>query len=165
MRMAIKIVKNDFQNRLDTLKRSGASGGIPNKPLEEVEIQWRANNNERFVAGKFANESGTVENWTKLSKKTIALKTRQMKKKGKGNAPQMLVDTARLKLSLLSGIHADAFSLLNKKGLELGSKVKYAIYHHKGLGRLPKRPVLTISGGDKKHFEKIFIMWLKGELR
>ena len=154
--MAVKIVKNDFSDRIKK-----ASSFKPEQPFREIEIQWRKENNIRFKNEEYADDRGNVTPWVKgLSNATLI---KHNKKKTKAGEKKLLIDTARLVNSLFGGQHKDAISLITNKFLEIGTRVIYAIYHHLGKGRQKKRPILTISGGDKEKFKKIFTMYMKGE--
>ena len=160
--MGVKIVKNDIKKRLDNIKLT-SGGGIPPSVFQQIEIQWRKENNKRFTKQKYADENGNIDNWKDFNPKTL-LGNRKRPSGAKYTAQSILLqDTGRLKNSLLSGQHADSISLIKDKSIEIGSKVVYAIIHHKGKGRIPQRPVLTISKEDRKKFERIIIKYLKGE--
>ena len=98
--MAVKIIRNDIKNRLDNIKLS-ANKSIPVKVFQQIEIQWRKENNARFVKQKYADESGNLQSWKPFAKSTLSGK-RKRPSGAKYTAQSILLqDTGRLKNSLL----------------------------------------------------------------
>lgn len=75
--------------------------------------------------------------------------------KGK-NYPGMpiLQLTGRL-MESLTGKTSDTIEEIGRQDFRLGTKAPYAIYHQKGTGRMPARPIIKLTEDDKRRWTKI----------
>jgi len=96
--------------------------------------------------------------WKPLTPATTDQKARY------GFPSSILVRTGLLKESLLGG---NPWSIESVKPLELklGTKVPYSIYHQKGGGRLPERPIIQLTDGDKTRWMKIIHKYLVTQIK
>lgn len=104
----------------------------------------------RAEAEQFQSEGarGASGKWSPLSKAYERYKA--VKFPGKG----ILEATGALKESLTDREALDAIFSASREEIVLGTKVPYAVAHHRGRGRLPARPVISLSEAQKRRMQK-----------
>ena len=91
---------------------------------------------------------GASGKWAPLSKAYERFKAQQFPGKG------ILEATGALKASLTSREALDAIFSATKDEIVLGTKTPYAVAHHRGTGRMPARPVISLSETQKRRMQK-----------
>lgn len=66
----------------------------------------------------------------------------------------ILMREDNLRNSLTSRDALDAIYIVDQDELILGTQVEYANVHHRGRGRLPARPVISLSDEQKRRMQK-----------
>lgn len=109
---------------------------------------------------QFASEgaAGRYGKWQKLSDRYEAQKQKQYPGK------PILERTGKLKSSL-TGQTSDTVYQKDKKNMAVGTSLKYAGFHHRGAGKLPKRAIIAFSGKQKNYLQKEIQKGLVRDLR
>jgi len=108
-------------------------------------------------AKQFASEGaygGVI--WPKLAEAT--LKSRNPLSSGK-----IMQLSGRLVGSLIGG--SERIVRVEKLSLELGTAVPYAVYHQRGGGRLPARPLILLPESERKAWMKVIQRYLVTKMR
>lgn len=100
---------------------------------------------EQFDSEGAAGASGK---WTPLSKAYERFKAQQFP------GETVLRATGALEESLTDLDALNAIFLPERDQLTLGSKLLYARAHHRGVGRLPSRPVISMSEAQTRRIQK-----------
>ncbi len=66
---------------------------------------------------------------------------------------KVLTDTGRLRRSIRAKAYADR--------VEIGTNVKYALFHQEGTRKMPARPFLLVQREDWQYFIRRWEQWLK----
>ncbi len=110
-----------------------------------VAEEFYAAETEQFESEGAAGASGT---WTPLSKAYAAFKAVEFP------GQTILKATTDMAQSLMDREALDAIYISEPTQLTLGTKDPKAVAHHRGLGRLPARPVISLSETQKRRMQK-----------
>ncbi len=83
-------------------------------------------------------------------------------KVSKGWSPKIMVKGGRLMHSLTAKTAADKVFKSRALSMEIGTRVPYAIYHHKPKGKTPKREVIRVTRAQRKFWTDTIDKFLKG---
>jgi phage gpG-like protein len=99
---------------------------------------------------QFASEgaSGASGKWTPLSPAYERFKAVAFP------GETILRATGHMEASLTDPDALDAIFFANADEITLGTKDPKAVYHHRGAGRLPSRPVISMSEPQKRRIQK-----------
>lgn len=115
---------------------------------------WRIED-EQFDSEGAAGQSGR---WKPLSERYRARKAKKYGRRG------ILVRTGRLKRAM-TGKTADTVYQTSPSEMVLGTNLRYALFHQRGSGKLPKREIYSFSDTQKRRLQKTIQKGLVRELR
>jgi hypothetical protein len=110
----------------------------------------------RDIARNFRSEGQPVGGWRALNPVYAAWKRSVV-----GNKP-ILVFSGAMRESFTLGGRSNVFRA-NKDHVYMGSKLKRAGWHHRGMGRLPRRQILWI--GPRRIYQPLLDRFVAEELR
>lgn len=102
---------------------------------------------------------GASGRWTPLSDPYARFKAERFP------GETILRATGALQSSLTDPDALDAIFQVDAREIVIGSKVPYAVAHHRGGGRLPSRPVISLSEEQKRRMHKAIQRDLVQEVR
>lgn len=127
-------------------------------PVAALEVA--ADHLRAAAAKQFGTEGGYASGgWAPLADSTVAEKAR------KGQSPQILRATGALMDSLIDKFDAGHIERLSPNTLTFGSMIPYGGYHQTGTSRMPKRPPVALTEGDKRMLVKEMQLALRGASR
>lgn len=143
MRIELEIHGDEIMSR--ELLRS--AGRVVNaKPAFESILSMM----EDDVGEQFASEGKAMsKGWAPLSPVTIAQKSRLNLR------PEILQATGRLLNSLVVGARGEDIHEAMPYGLNYGTRVPYAVFHHTGTRKMPARKFVDFTAAQKAKYVKV----------
>jgi phage gpG-like protein len=92
--------------------------------------------------------------WADLKESTIKYKMR------KGYPLDILQRTGDLKRSLTSGHAKGSYAIFARSGFEMGTHIKYGVFHYEGTSKMPSRRPVMLNKENREEWAKIFQRWM-----